>query len=217
MTLTTIALADDHHLVRQGLRSLLQAEPGFTVVGEASSGVETIALVERLQPHILIVDLMLPDLNGIEVTRQVRCGVPRTQVIILSMYADDHYVQQALQQGALGYVLKGASAADLIQAVKDVYVGHRYLSPLLREAALETQRAAPHAPVEDSYESLTTREREVLQLVARGYSNAQIAQLLSISPRTVESHRASVMRKLDLRNPVDLIRYALQRGLLPPQ
>jgi DNA-binding NarL/FixJ family response regulator len=214
MARTTIVLADDHHVVRQGLRVLLETEPGFSVVGEAADGQETVKLVERLKPDVLIVDVVMPGLNGLEVTRQVRRRSPQTRVLILSMYANESYVLDALKNGATGYVLKDCNAADLVRGVHEVAAGRRYLGPPLTERAIEAyiQKALTKAP--DKYETLTTREREVLQLAAEGYNNPEIAVRMFISPRTVEVHRANVMRKLGLHNQSELVRYALRRGII---
>ena len=210
-----ILLADDHNIVRQGLRALLQSEPHFRLVGEASDGIEAVRLSERLKPDVLITDLMMPGLNGLEVTRQVTKLLPQIRVIILSMYTNDAYVLEALKNGALGYVLKDSQAADLIQAVKEVIAGNRYLSPPLSERALELYLQKVESVPDDPYELLTTREREVLQLVAEGRTSSEIATRLFISPRTAEGHRANLMRKLGLQNNADLIRFALKRGILP--
>lgn len=210
-----ILLADDHNIVRQGLRALLQSEPHFRLVGEASDGIEAVRLAERLKPDVLITDLMMPGLNGLEVTRQVTKLLPQIRVIILSMYTNDAYVLEALKNGALGYVLKDSQAADLIQAVKEVIAGNRYLSPPLSERALELYLQKVESVPDDPYELLTTREREVLQLVAEGRTSSEIATRLFISPRTAEGHRANLMRKLGLQNNADLIRFALKRGILP--
>lgn len=210
-----ILLADDHNIVRQGLRALLQSEPHFRLIGEASDGIEAVRLAERLKPDVLITDVMMPGLNGLEVTRQVTKMLPRTRVIILSMYTNDAYVLEALKNGALGYVLKDSQAADLIQAVKEVLAGNRYLSPPLSERALELYLRKVESVPEDPYELLTSREREVLQLVAEGRTSAEIAGRLFISPRTAEGHRANLMRKLGLQTNADLIRLALKRGILP--
>lgn len=216
MSKTTILLADDHHVIRQALRALLEDEPEFSVVGEAADGLEVTKLVERLQPKVLVVDVMMPGLNGLEITRQVRKRWPQTHVVVLSMYSDEAYVLQALRGGASGYVLKGATASDLVQAVHAAAAGHRYLSPPLSERAIEAyvEKAQSSTPV-DPFETLTSREREVLQLVAEGHSNARTAARLSISPRTAETHRANLMRKLGLNTHADLIRYAMRRGILP--
>jgi len=210
-----ILLADDHNIVRQGLRALLQSEPLFHLVGEASDGIEAVRLAERLKPDVLITDVMMPGLNGLEVTRQVTKSLPRTRVIILSMYTNDAYVFEALKNGALGYVLKDSQASDLIQAVREVIAGQRYLSPPLSERALELYMRRVESVPDDPYELLTTREREVLQMVAEGRTSGEIANRLFISPRTAEGHRANVIRKLGLQNNADLIRFALKRGILP--
>ncbi|MEP7339176.1 MAG: response regulator transcription factor [Acidobacteriota bacterium] len=209
-----ILLADDHNIVRQGLRALLQSEPHFRLVGEASDGIEAVRLAERLKPDVLITDVMMPGLNGLEVTRQVTKSLPLTRVIILSMYTTDAYVFEAFRNGALGYVLKDSQAADLIQAVREVIAGRRYLSPPLSERALELYMHKVESVPDDPYEMLTLREREVLQMVAEGRTSAEIATRLFISPRTAEGHRANLMRKLGLQNNADLIRFALKRGIL---
>jgi DNA-binding NarL/FixJ family response regulator len=210
-----ILLADDHNIVRQGLRALLQIEPLFRLVGEASDGIEAVRLAERLKPDVLITDVMMPGLNGLEVTRQVTKSLPHTRIIILSMYTNDAYVFEAFRNGALGYVLKDSQAADLIQAVREVVAGRRYLSPPLSERALELYMRKVESVPDDPYELLTTREREVLQMVAEGRTSGEIANRLFISPRTAEGHRANLMRKLGLQTHADLIRFALKRGILP--
>jgi two-component system, NarL family, response regulator NreC len=210
----TIVLVDDHVVVRHGLRALLTGEADFAVVGEASEGRAGIELVERLQPDVLIVDIMMPGLNGLEVARQVSRRCQHTRVLVLSMYANEAYVLQALRYGAIGYVLKESSAEVLLEAVRFVAAGRRYLCPPLSERAIEAymERSEPAEP--DVYESLTSREREILQLLAEGSSNAQIAAQLFISARTVENHRANIMQKLGLHSHTDLIRFAFQRGIL---
>ena len=214
MSLTTIVLADDHSVVRAGLRALLEAHPMFSVVGEAADGRETLSLVANLRPHVLILDLMMPGLTGLEVTRHVRQRSPETHIIILSMHRHEAYVNEALRSGAAGYVLKNADADHLVAAVREVTSGRRYLSPPLSErttGAAETERASPLA----CYEMLTFREREVLVLAAEGRRNGAIATRLVISPRTAEFHRANVMRKMGLRTQTDLVRYALRSGIIP--
>jgi len=210
----SILLADDHQVVRQGLKVLLEAEPGFRVIGEAGDGLEAVQLTERLRPDVLVVDLMMPRLGGLEVTRQVFQRSPQTRVVVLSMYSNEAYVLEALKNGAFGYVLKNADISELAQAVRQAAAGKHYLSPPLSERAIETYiQKAQTAPL-DPYDTLTAREREVLHLAAEGYSNAEIAARLMISPRTVETHRANLMRKLGLHNEAELIRYALKRGIL---
>lgn len=213
--MTTIVLADDHHIVRQGLRALLEVEPGFTVVAEAGDGLEALQLVEQLVPNVLVLDLMMPGLNGLEVTRQLTKHSPKTGIVILSMYANEAYVLEALANGASAYVLKDSNSADLVHAVREVAAGRRYLSPPLSDRAIEVYQAKAKAATLDRYETLTTREREVLQLIAEGHTNTDIASLLGISARTVETHRSNLMHKLVLHTQADLIRYALRRGIIP--
>jgi two-component system, NarL family, response regulator NreC len=211
----TILLADDHHVMRQGLRMLLEAQEDFRVVAEVGDGLEAVKLAELLKPHVLIVDLMMPGINGLEVARQVSHRSPATRIIVLSMYGNEPYVLEALRNGAVGYVLKDANAAELLRAVHEVVAGRRYLSPPLSEHAIEAYLQKAQDAVLDLYETLTTREREVLQLAAEGRTNADIAAALFVSPRTVETHRAHLMHKLGLHTQADLIRYALKRGILP--
>jgi two-component system response regulator NreC len=213
--MTTIVLAEDHRIVRQGLRALLEAEADFSLVGEAGDGLEAVRLTEQLQPDVVVLDLMMPGINGLEATRQIRNCCPKTHVVILSMHADESYVLEALRNGASGYVLKDSSADDLARAVREVVAGRRYLSAPLSERAIEVYiQEAQETPL-DPYEKLTNREREVLHLVAAGHSSTEIAERLSISSRTVETHRANMMRKLNLNSQTDLIRYALKRGIIP--
>lgn len=208
----TIVLADDHPVVRRGLLALLRAERDFEVVGEASDGLEAVRLVERLKPHVLVVDLVMPALNGLEVTRQVAQG--RTRVVVLSVHDSEGYVQEALRNGALAYVVKGDTEAELVQAVREAAAGRIYLSARLSERAVEAYAHRAKEAAGDVYDLLTTREREVLQLAAEGHSNPEIAARLYISVRTVESHRGNLMQKLGLKTRTDLIRYALRRGFL---
>jgi two-component system, NarL family, response regulator NreC len=210
----TIVLADDHKVVRQGLRAMLEFERCFRVVGEAGNGLDVVRLVERLRPNVLVLDLMIPALNGLEVTLQLRKLAPKTRIVILSMHKDESYVVEALRNGAAGYVLKDSSAEELIKAVYEAAANRRYLSPPLSDAAIDAYVQQAKNARNDPYESLSNREREVLQLAAEGYTNTAIGKRLFISPRTVEIHRAKMMQKLDLRNHTDLIRYALKRGII---
>lgn len=211
----SIVLADDHHVVRYGLRLLLELEPDFTVAGEAANGLAAVQMTERLRPDVLIVDLMMPGLSGLEVTRQVRQRCPRTRVAVLSIHANEAYVLQALRNGAAAYVLKNASPGEFVQAVREVAAGRRYLSAPFSERAIEAYVAKAKSGTLDIYDTLTTREREVLHLAAEGRTAPQIGSVLCISPRTAEVHRANMMHKLGLRSRSDLIRYALRRGILP--
>jgi two-component system, NarL family, response regulator NreC len=208
-----VLLADDHHVVRQGLRALLSTVPDFEIVGEAGDGQEALSLVDRLKPDVLLLDLMLPGLHGFEVTRRVARRTS-TRVVILSMHDNEGYVIRALQHGALGYVLKGAQLSDLVQAVREAVAGRLYLGPPLSDHAVQAYLEKAKSGDFDIYDSLTPREREILQLVAEGHTNGVIGERLHISPRTVETHRAHIMQKLGLKHHADLIRFALQRGLL---
>ncbi len=212
--MTTILLAEDHHVVRQAFKVLLEEDPDWLVVGEAANGLDTVALAEQLHPDILLVDLMMPGINGLEVTRQVSRLSPETRVVVLSMHSDEAYVLEALRNGAVGYVLKGSTAMELMQAMREVREGRRYLSPPLSERALDDYVKKARDTNVDPYETLTTRERELLHLVAEGNSSSEIAGRMSISQRTVETHRTNVNRKLGLRRQADFIRYALRRGIL---
>jgi two-component system response regulator NreC len=215
--MTTLVLAEDHHIVRQGIRSLLEAEGDFKVIGEVADGLEAVRMVNRLHPDVLVLDLMLEGLNGLEVARQVATQSPKTAIIILSMYNNEAYVLEALRAGVKGYVLKDATAAELVKAVREAVIGRHYLSVSLSERIIENYIEKSKETYLDPYETLTTREREVLHLAAQSGTNAEIAERLFISRRTVEVHRASVMHKLGLRSQAQLIRYAIKRGLLPPE
>jgi DNA-binding NarL/FixJ family response regulator len=209
----TIVLGDDHNIVLKGLRALLESQPGFSVIGEATDGLEVSSLVERLKPDVLVVDLMMPGLSGFDVARRVVKRVPKTRVIILSMYSSEPHVVEALQSGAMAYVVKDASPEELANAIREVFAGRRYLSAPYSNELIDTYLKRPGGV--DPYDTLTPREREVLHLVAEGLTSGEIAGKLFISPRTAESHRANLMRKLGLRSRTDLVRFAFQRGIVP--
>jgi DNA-binding NarL/FixJ family response regulator len=212
---TTIVLADDHRIVRQGLRVLLTAETDFHVIGEADDGREALELVKRLNPQVLILDLMMPGLNGLEVARQLNKQASKVGVVVLSMHDDEGFVLEALANGVSAYVLKDSNSSDLIQAIREVAAGRRYLSPPLSDRAIETYQQLAKIGTLDRHEMLTTREREVLQLSAEGNTSGEIAARLGISTRTAETHRSHLMHKLGLHTQSDLIRYALRRGIIP--
>ncbi|MBP1465969.1 response regulator transcription factor [Candidatus Chloroploca sp. M-50] len=214
MGVLTIVLADDHAVVRAGLRALLENEMDCSVVGEAGNGPEALALVERLQPSLLVVDLMMPGLSGLEVARQARQISSGTRIIILSMHSDESYVREALRVGVTAYVLKEALSNDFLYALHQAASGRRYLSPPLSEKALDAYASQTAETTLDLYETLTAREREILYLAAQGMTSAEIAERLMIGVRTVDTHRASMMRKLGLHTPLDLIRYAVRRGIV---
>jgi DNA-binding NarL/FixJ family response regulator len=211
----TVFLADDHAIVREGLKALLAAEPDFALVGESGDGQETLRLVEKTRPQVLVMDLMMPGLNGLEAARQLKRRAPATRIVILSMHSDEAYVVEALRAGATAYVVKEAGSDQLLQAIRQAAIGRQYLSPPLSQekirSYLQKSAESPAGPLA----TLTPREREVLQLTAEGHSSNQISKRLFISPRTVESHRANLMRKLGVRNLKQLIRFALQHSLLP--
>ena len=212
MSLTTVVLADDHPVVREGMRKLLQSEPDIDVTGEAGDGVEAMRAVERLRPHVLVVDILMPGLNGLDVAREVtRSG--KTRVVVLSLHDGSAYVERALRSGVSGYVRKDATHDELVRAVREVALGRQYLSPALGTAAA-AEGARPEPPVSDPHDLLTTRERAVLQLTAEGRTAAEIGARLFISPRTVETHRTNLAQKLGLRTLSDIIRYAIRRGML---
>jgi DNA-binding NarL/FixJ family response regulator len=208
-----LVLADDHPVVREGVRALLEADSEFEVVGQADDGEEVQGLVERLHPDVVVLDLMLPGRSGLEVTRQLagRPGAP--SILILTMHDSEAYVIEAMRSGAAGYALKQAAAGELARGIRTVAAGDRYLSPPLSKRALETYiRRADSSS--DPHDALTPREREVLQLAAEGHGNAEIAARLFISRRTVETHRAHAMKKLGLRNQVELALYAVRQGIV---
>lgn len=211
----SILLADDHAILRQGLRALLAQERDMQIVGETGDGLEVLELVERLGPDVVVLDLEMRGFKGLEITRQIRQHHKRTQVVILSMHSKEAYVLEALKNGASGYVLKGSEARELIQAIRQATRGLRYLSPPLTERAIEAYMQKAQDQSLDPYETLTDRERQILHLVVEGESNRAIAKRLVISARTVETHRAKMMRKLGLNNQADLIRFALRRGIIP--
>jgi len=209
-----LVLADDHPIVRQGLRHLLEAEPEFRIEGEASDGVEALRLVERLKPDTLVVDMMMPGLNGLEVLRQIKKISPGTRTIVLSMQSADAYVIEALKNGAAGYVLKETGPSELVKAVREVIQGNQFLSAKLSERFQAAGVSLEDTPA-DVYETLTAREREILQMTVEGLTSAEIGRKLMISPRTVDEHRSNLGFKLGIKNPADLIRFALKRGILP--
>ena len=209
----TLLLVDDHPLIRQGLRHLLEGEPEFKVIGEAGDGLEALLLVERLKPNILVVDMMMPGLNGLEVLRQMKHISPDTRAIVLSMQSADAYVLEALKNGAAGYVLKETGPSELVNAVREVTNGNQYLSIKISERLQVSGRKIIDMP-SDAYETLTTREREILQMTVEGQTSQEVGDKLTISPRTVEVHRSNLMNKLGLRNQTDLIRFAIKRGII---
>lgn len=214
--MTTIVLADDHVMVRQGLRAILEAEPDFDVVGEAGDGLTAVELAAKLRPAVLVTDIVMPRLSGLDVVAVAAERAPSTRVVVVSMHANTAYVSQALSNGAAAYVLKDAGYSDLVRAVRAAAAGRRYLSPPLSEQSIESYLRAKHQGEVDLYDTLSAREREVLHMAGEGATAAQIGDRLGISARTVEAHRAHVMQKLGLRSKAELIRYTVERGLHRP-
>lgn len=214
MTNTTVLLVDDHTIVRQGLKALLSSEKNITIVGEAQTGREAVDLAAQLRPSVVIMDLAMPRLNGAEATRQILKAIPSAKVIVLSTYGDDEHVQQALAAGAAAYLLKQTAAEDVVDAIREVSKGNAYFSPAiakrLREQTLQQPGDTPRTPDVE----LTQREAEVLQLIAEGYANKQIAAELNLSVKTVEKHRQQVMQKLNIHNIAGLVRHAAAKGII---
>jgi two-component system, NarL family, response regulator NreC len=210
----SILIADDHPIVRQGLKTLLDHAPGFKVVGEASDGVEALRLVERFQPDILILDLMMPGLNGLEAIPSAKELSVRTRIAIFSMYSTPSLVVGALQKGATSYIPKGCGSEVILRALRETMAGRRFLGPPLSEKSIAPLLKAQETPPGSS-EHLTPRQREILCLAAEGFTNRQIADRLHLSTRTVEMHRANLMRKLGLHSPSELVRYAVRLGIIP--
>ena len=210
-----IVLADDHTLVRQGLRLMLEREPGLKVVGEAANGREALDQVDATAPQVIIMDLAMPTLNGIEAARQIHLKHANVNIVVLSMHSDESYVLRALKAGARAYLLKDSADTDLINAVKAVTEGKAFFSPAISRVLVEDYvRQLQQKGVEDSYELLTSREREILQLIGEGKSNKDVAQMLNLSPYTVETHRSNVMEKLNLHSVPELILYAVRKGVV---
>ncbi len=210
-----IILADDHVVMRSGLRLLLERQPHLHVIAEAADGRQAVELTEAENPDVVIMDIAMPQLNGVEATRQIMAKRPETAVVILSMHSDESYVLRALKAGARAYLLKDSAEADLISAIEAISEGKSYFSPGVRQLLKEDyMHQLAKLGVEDTYDLLTTREREVLQLAAEGKSNKEVAVLLNLSPYTVETHRTHILQKLNLHSVPELILYAVRKGII---
>jgi two-component system response regulator NreC len=209
-----VLLADDHRILREGIRALIQDQEDMEVVGEAEDGLETVKKVAKLQPDVVVMDIAMPLLNGLEATRQIRRDFPQVKVLILTMHDNEEYIRQVLAAGALGYVLKDAAARDLLGAIRTVNQGEAVLSPAITRLVIEDYLRWGDIRPEDTTDGLTAREREVLQLIAEGYTNKEIAGIMSLSVKTVQSHRTNLMNKLDLHDRGELIKYAIQKKII---
>jgi DNA-binding NarL/FixJ family response regulator len=212
----TVLLADDHTLVRQGFRALLEAEPDIAIVGEAETGRQAVQLARKLRPDVVLMDIAMPLLNGLEATRQIIREVPSSKVLVLSSYSDDEYVHQLTEAGAAGYMLKGAVVTDLIKAIREVRKGRAFFSPAIHKRLLDRYRETlvKGVPLRKRTDLLTSREAEVLQLIAEGEANKQIAAELGISIKTVERHRQRLMNRLGIHDIAGLTRYAMSKGVI---
>jgi DNA-binding NarL/FixJ family response regulator len=211
----TVFLADDHTIVRQGLAKLLEVEPHFKVVGEAENGRQAVSMVEALKPEIVIMDISMPLLNGIEATRLIKKSCPQTKVIILSMHTHDRYIDELINLGVSGYLLKDSTGTDIIQAISAAVKGDTYLSPSISRRVIEDYLyLKKKSPQEDLYGKLSNREREVFQMIAEGHSTKEISDVLFISPSTVKTHRANIMEKLQFVNISQLVQFAIHLGIV---
>jgi two-component system response regulator NreC len=210
-----VLLADDHTILRAGLKMMLNAQPDIEVIGEASDGRQAVLAAQRLEPDVILMDITMPECNGIEATRQVKRVLPETRVLVLTMHENEEYLFQMLRAGAAGYMLKEAADTELISAIRVVSSGRFYLSPSAQSMMVSDYLQRVRTGEErDSYSALTEREREILKLVAEGYTNNQIGERLFISPKTVDTHRTHIMDKLNLHSRAELVKYAMRRGLL---
>jgi two-component system, NarL family, response regulator NreC len=210
-----ILLADDHTVMRSGLRLLLERQPHLQVIGEAADGRQAVALSESGNPDVVVMDIAMPNLNGIEATRQIVSRSPRTAIAILSMHSDESYVIRALKAGARAYLLKDSAEADLLAAVRALTEGKSFFSPAISKILVEDyMRQLESRGAEDTYELLTTREREILQLLAEGRTNKEVANMLNLSLYTVETHRTHILQKLNLHSVPELILYAVRKGII---
>jgi two-component system, NarL family, response regulator NreC len=218
MNAIRILIADDHALIRGGLRTLLSHEPSFQVVAEAASGQEAVEAAERERPHVAILDIGMPGLNGIEAARRISAAVPNVRLVMLTVYSDEGYLLNALRAGARGYVLKSSAESEIVDAVRAVSEGKAFFSPKVsRILADDYMRFLEEKRVPDTYDLLTDRERQILQLLAEGQSNKDIATILNLSPTTVICHRQHIFQKLNLHNISDLILYAIRKGVIASQ
>jgi two-component system response regulator NreC len=209
-----VLVADDHTILRQGIKSLLANEKEIEVIGEAKDGREALTIIEETLPDVILMDIAMPGLNGLEATRRIKKKFPRMKVLVLTMYTNEEYIFQILNAGANGYLVKETAFQDLISAIKAVYKNEAFMSPSISKKVINSYIKRAQKDEEETCEILTTREREILQLIAEGNSSKKIAELLFISPKTVETHRTHIMDKLNIHNRTGLVKYAIRKGIV---
>ena len=214
MDKTTVLVADDHTILRQGIKSLLANEEEIEVIGEAKNGREALTIIEETLPDVILMDIAMPGLNGLEATRRIKKKFPRMKVLVLTMYTNEEYIFQILNAGANGYLVKETAFQDLISAIKAVYKNEAFMSPSISKKVINSYIKRAQNDEKETCEILTTREREILQLIAEGNSSKKIAELLFISPKTVETHRTHIMDKLNIHNRTGLVKYAIRKGIV---
>lgn len=214
MKTISVFLADDHKILREGIKSILERESDILITGEAEDGLSTVKLVNQLQPNVVILDIAMPKLNGLEAIRQIHHNNPNVKIIILTMHDNEEYIRQTLASGAMGYILKDAAAHELIDAIRTVNRGEAILSPAITSLVIANYLRWGNQETENSSDNLSAREREILQLIAEGHTNKQIADILCISIKTVQTHRLNLMKKLDLHDRGELIKYAIQKKII---
>ena len=209
-----VLVVDDHIIVRDGICALLALAGDIEVVGEASNGIEALKMVKELKPNVVLMDMAMPIMGGLEATRRICKESPRTRVLVLTQYDDKEYVFPVIEAGASGFISKVAASSELVAGIRSVYRGDSYLSPSVAKLLVEDYRYGGRRVAQDPYEQLTDRERDVLKLVAEGYTTQEIAHMLVVSPKTVEGHRTNLMAKLGIHNRIDLVKYALRKGII---